>query len=449
MLTALLAVAAAASVIAAWLAYRAASWAARSERGDERLERAFRDELARAREESGAAARHLREEVLRQLGLSDQRFEALRAAICANLGELQSAARAQSDSLTLHHREQWNVITASLNALRSTLDERLQTLQTENEAKLEQMRRTVDEQLQGTLERRLGESFQLVSERLEQVYRGLGEMQALAAGVGDLKKALTNVRVRGGYGEVQLEMLLEQMLSPEQYRKQEPVTGTAERVDFAIKLPGRGEAQDAVWLPVDAKFPLEDYYRLVDAADAAALETAGKQLEQRLKACARDIKLRYVRPPLTTDFAIMFLSTEGLYAEALRRPGLAEALQRDFQVTIAGPATLGALLNSLQMGFRTLAIQQRSSEVWTLLGAVKTEFAKYGAVLEKVQKKLIEAANTMDDAAVRTRAIERRLRSVEAIPESAAAALLDANGEQEAAQERLFEKASPDAAGFR
>jgi DNA recombination protein RmuC len=416
-LEALVILAIAGSIAAAFFAYRAASVAAQAEKGDERLERAFRDEMARARQE-----------MLQQIG------------------GLQAMARQQADALASQHREQLTVVTSTLNGVRSTVDERIQALQTDNAAKLEQMRRTVDEQLQGTLEKRLSESFQLVSERLEQVYRGLGEMQTLAAGVGDLKKALTNVRVRGTYGEVQLEMLLEQMMSPEQYQKQASITGSAERVDFAIRLPGRDPAQDAVWLPVDAKFPLEDYYRLVDAVDAEALEAAAKQLEQRLKASARDIKLKYVRPPLTTDFAIMFLSTEGLYAEALRRPGLAEALQRDFQVTVAGPTTLGALLNSLQMGFRTLAIQQRSSEVWALLGAVKTEFAKYGSVLEKVQKKLLEAANTMDDAAVRTRAIERRLRSVEALPEGSAAAVLNAASEPDA-QEPLFESAEE--GGFR
>jgi DNA recombination protein RmuC len=403
MLESLVFLAVVASLAAALLALRAASVSGRAEKADERLERAFRDELARVRQENAAAASRV------------------------------------ADSLTSQHREQLNVVTTALNTMRATMDERILALQTDNGARLEQMRRTVDEQLQGTLEKRLSESFQLVSERLEQVYKGLGEMQTLAAGVGDLKKALTNVRVRGAYGEVQLEMLLEQMLSPEQYEKQAAVTGAAERVDFAIRLPGRDPAQDAVWLPIDAKFPLEDYYRLVDAADAAALEAAGKQFEQRLRTCARDIKLKYVRPPQTTDFAIMFLSTEGLYAEALRRAGLAESLQREFQVTVAGPTTLGALLNSLQMGFRTLAIQQRSSEVWALLGAVKTEFAKYGAVLEKVQKKLLEAANTMDDAAVRTRAIERKLRGVEALPEGSAAALLNADGEQDA-QERLFDR---------
>ena len=391
MLEALVVLAVVASIAAALLALRAASRSARVERADERLERAFRDELLRVRQENAAA---------------DSRL---------------------TDSLV-----------ATLNAIRSTVDERIRALQTDNSAKLEQMRRTVDEQLQVALERRLNESFRLVSERLEQVYKGLGEMQTLAAGVGDLKKALTNVRVRGAYGEVQLEMLLEQMLSREQYEKQVALGGAAERVDFAIRLPGRDPAGDAVWLPIDAKFPLEDYYRLMDAPEAGALEVAGKQFEQRLKACARDIKLKYVRPPLTTDFAIMFLSTEGLYAEALRRPGLVEALQRDFQVTLAGPTTLGALLNSLQMGFRTLAIQQRSSEVWALLGAVKAEFARYGSVLEKVQKKLLEAANSMDDAAVRTRAIERKLRGVEALPEASAAALLNAGGEPDA-QERLFE----------
>jgi DNA recombination protein RmuC len=280
------------------------------------------------------------------------------------------------------------------------------------------VRSTVDEQLQGTLERRLGESFSLVSERLEQVHKGLGEMQTLAAGVGDLKKVLMNVKVRGTWGEVQLGGLLEQLLIPAQYAKNVCTTGQgAERVEFAIKLPGRDPAGAAqVWLPIDAKFPQEDYIRLVDAseaADVAGIELAGKALENRVRQCARDIATKYVCPPATTDFALMFLPTEGLYAEVLRRPGLAEMVQRDHRVIIAGPTTLAALLNSLQMGFRTLAIEQRSSEVWTVLGEAKTEFRRYGDVLDRIKGKLQEATSAVDTAAVRTRAIERRLRGVE------------------------------------
>jgi DNA recombination protein RmuC len=306
------------------------------------------------------------------------------------------------------------LVQQQLDSVRSTVDSRLKSIQDDNAAKLEHMRATVEEKLQGTLERRLGESFRLVSERLEKVHQGLGEMQALAEGVGDLKKVLTNVKARGTWGEVQLGALLEQMLSPGQYERNVPVTGTLERVEFAVRLPGN-ESGD-VWLPIDAKFPQEDYQRLVaasEACDAEAVEACSKQLEARLRVSARDIAAKYVLPPRTTDFAILYLATEGLYAEALRRPGLAEALQREYRVTLAGPTTLCALLNSLQMGFRTLAIQRRSSEVWEVLGAVQSEFAKYAGTLTRVQKKLAEAANTVDDAARRTRVLEKTLRRVE------------------------------------
>jgi DNA recombination protein RmuC len=285
---------------------------------------------------------------------------------------------------------------------------------------LESIRLFVDEQLQGTLERRLGESFSLVSERLEQVHKGLGEMQTLAAGVGDLKKVLTNVKVRGTWGEVQLGALLEQMLTPAQFATNVCTTGEgAERVEFAVRLPGRDSGAAQVWLPIDAKFPNEDYVRLVDAveaADAAVMESASRALELRVRQCARDIATKYVAPPMTTDFAIMFLPTEGLFAEVIRRPGLAESVQRDHRVMIAGPTTLAALLNSLQMGFRTLAIEQRSSEVWTVLGQAKTEFRKYAEVLDKIRNKLHEATSAVDRASVRTRAIERKLRGVEEAP---------------------------------
>ena len=316
-----------------------------------------------------------------------------------------------------------------MEALRKAVEDRLTALQADNSAKLEQMRATVDERLQSTLETRLGESFRAVSERLEQVHRGLGEMQALASGVGDLKKVLTNVKTRGTWGEVQLGSLLEQVLAPGQYEANVATRpGSAERVEFAIKMPGR-EGGDAgvVWLPVDAKFPQEDYQRLIEAADrgdAEAVETAARQLEARIKLSARDIHDKYLDPPHTTDFGVLFLPTEGLYAEVLRRPGLADAVQRDARVVVAGPTTLWAILNSLQMGFRTLAIEKRSSEVWALLGTVKTQFAKFGDLLEGVQKKLQEASNKMDDVARKSRTIQRKLRDVQELPAGESAPLL-------------------------
>ncbi len=307
-----------------------------------------------------------------------------------------------------------------LDALRKVLSEKLSRLQEDNAAQLEKMRKTVDEKLQGTLERRLGESFRLVSERLEQVYQGLGEMKTLASGVGDLKKVLSNVKVRGNWGEIQLGSLLEQVLSPGQFEKNVAVRKDSnERVEFAIKLPGRDDSDEVVWLPIDAKFPKEDYDRLIDAAEKAdsdGVEEAGKQLEQRIKSSAKDICQKYLHPPATTDFGIMFLPSEGLYAEVLRRPGLIDTLQREYRVNVAGPTTLAALLNSLQMGFRTLAIQKRSSDVWLVLGAVKAEFGKFGDVIDKMKKKLSEASNVMEDASRRSRAIERKLREVEQLP---------------------------------
>ncbi|MDD5306112.1 MAG: DNA recombination protein RmuC [Deltaproteobacteria bacterium] len=290
-------------------------------------------------------------------------------------------------------------------------------------------------QLRTSVDTRLGESFKQVSERLEMVQRGLGEMSALASGVGDLKRVLTNVKTRGTWGEVQLGSLLAQVLTPEQYATNVATRqGSSERVEFALKLPGRGEgAGDVVWLPIDAKFPTEDYQRLVDAAeqaDAVAVEAASKQLEARIKASARDIRDKYLCPPGTTDFGVMYLPTEGLYAEVLRRPGLAEALQRDFRVVVAGPTTLAALLTSLQMGFRTLAIEQRSSEVWNLLGAVKSEFGKFGELLDRVHKQLDTAARTIETATKKTRTIERKLRDVEILPADEACALIGTDEEE-------------------
>ncbi|MBI4327165.1 MAG: DNA recombination protein RmuC [Chloroflexi bacterium] len=313
--------------------------------------------------------------------------------------------------------------------LRAAIEGKLAQLQTDNAAKLEEMRRTVDEKLQGTLEKRLGESFKLVSERLEQVHKGLGEMQTLASGVGDLKRVLTNVKTRGTWGEMQLGSLLEQLLTSDQYaRNVQTNPAGRETVEFALKLPGRDE-QDGrtVWLPIDAKFPKEDYERLVDASergDAAGVEQAAKDLENRVRSQARDIRDKYLAPPHTTDFGLLYLPTEGLYAEVLRRPGLVDALQREQRIVIVGPTTLAALLNSLQMGFRTLAIQKRSSEVWKVLGAVKTEFGKFGDMLDKVKKKLDETGNTIEEAAHRSRQLEKKLKKVEALPAAEATALL-------------------------
>ena len=318
-----------------------------------------------------------------------------------------------------------------LAEVRQTVEGRLTLLQAGNEAKLEQMRATVDEKLHATLEQRLGESFKQVAERLEQVHQGLGEMQVLARDVGSLNRVLTNVKSRGIFGEVQLAGLLEQVFTPEQYaRNVETVPGSGARVEFAIRLPGRhgtgagtglgSTGGPPLWLPIDAKFPRDDYERLLDAqerADAPAVEAAGKAIELRLRGEAKSIREKYIAVPHTTDFAILFVPTESLYAEALRRPGLMEALQREHKITLAGPTTLLATLTSLQMGFRTLALEQRSAEVWEVLGAVKTEFGKFGDVLAKTKKKLDEASNSIDQAVVRTRAMARQLRTVESLPE--------------------------------
>ena len=314
-----------------------------------------------------------------------------------------------------------------MGEVRATLETRLGAMQQDNAAKLEQMRATVDEKLQSTLETRLGQSFKLVSERLEAVQRGLGEMQSLATGVGDLKRVLTNVKKRGIFGEVQLGALLEDMLTGEQYASNViTIPGSNDRVEFAIRMPGQAEGEH-VYLPIDAKFPVEDYQRLLDAQDAGdgeAAQLAGRALEVCVREEAKRIRSKYVAPPHTTDFAVLYLPTEGLYAEVIRRPGLFENLQRDHRVTVAGPTTLSALLNSLQMGFRTLAIAQRSSEVWKILGAVKNEFGKFGVVLEKTRKQLDSVRNSIDSAGQRTRAIERKLRDVESLSGEAAAPLL-------------------------
>jgi DNA recombination protein RmuC len=312
--------------------------------------------------------------------------------------------------------------------VRSTLDNQLQQLQINNAAKLDEMRKTVDEKLQSTLELRLSESFKQVADRLDQVHQGLGQMQTLAQGVGDLQRVLTNVKSRGIFGEAQLESLLEQVLTQEQYAKQvETRPRSNQRVDFAIKFPGRGELHETVWLPIDAKFPRDDYERLLDArdqADALAAELASKALESRIKAEAKSISENYLAPPFTTDFAILFLPVEGLYAEVLRRPGLMDTLQRDYRVTLAGPTTLLAMLNSLQMGFRTLALEEQASQVWRVLGAVKTEFERYGEWVSKVREQVQKAADTLDKADTRGRQMRRVLKGVESLPDEEASRLL-------------------------
>ena len=312
--------------------------------------------------------------------------------------------------------------------VRATLEARIKDLQTDNGVRLEEMRKTVDEKLHATLETRLTESFRHVSDRLEKVHQGLGEMQQLAIGVGDLKRVLTNVKTRGTWGEVQLEMLLEQVLTVDQYGKNvETIAGSGARVEFAIKLPGQVEGGAPLWLPIDAKFPKEQYERLVDAADRADAEgvaQGGRELERAVRLEAKTICDKYVSPPQTTDFAILFLPTEGLYAEVMRRPGLADDLQRTMRVSIAGPSTLTAILSSLQMGFRTLALEKRSSEVWQVLGAVKTEFGKFGDVLAQTKQTLERAAKNIETAELRSRQMTRKLKSVEALPSEAAQMML-------------------------
>ncbi len=334
-----------------------------------------------------------------------------------------------TQNLALFQQSQVQQLTLMQKSIGDTLNQQLQQLQKSNADKLDEMRRTVDEKLQTTLEKRLSESFKQVAERLEQVHNGLGQMQKLADGVGSLQRVLTNVKSRGMFGEVQLEALLEQVLTIEQYAKQvETKPRSNQRVDFAIRFPGRGGADgEPVWLPIDAKFPREDYERLLDAqdrADAIAAEVAAKALEVRIRTEAKSIAESYLAPPHTTDFAILFLPTEGLYAEVLRRPGLMDSLQRDYRVTLAGPTTLLAMLNSLHMGFRTLALEQQASEVWKVLGAVKTEFERYGDWVEKVREQVQKAADTLDRADTRSRQMRRALKNVEALPEGEAQALL-------------------------
>jgi len=382
-------------------------------------------QLNQMREEARANAHQQREETLTELkNFNDSVLKGMSNMATLQKGQLEMFTT-QLGNLTESNE-------SKLEALRQKVDTRLTQIQENNAQQLDQMRATVDEKLQGALEKRLGESFKQVSERLEQVHQGLGEMQALATGVGDLKRVLTNVKTRGMWGEMQLETLLDQILTPEQYKRNVKTNESSdEMVEFAINLPGRGDSDgEVVWLPIDAKFPTEDYQRLMDAqeqADPEAADAAAKRLAVRIKQCAKEIGDKYLSPPKTTDFGIMFLPIEGLYAEVVRRTDLIEIVQREYRVIIAGPATFAALLNSLQIGFRTVAIQKRSSEVWNLLGAVKTEFGKFGSILDGVKKKLDQASNTMDTAARRSRAIARKLREVQELPTHEARILLMGN----------------------
>jgi DNA recombination protein RmuC len=393
-------------------------------RGDsERVERALREEQSAGRHELATSFERFRAHVQTQMEALNThqreriegfgtRLDQLAERTDRGMQQFGETLQQRLNALGEHNQQR-------LDQMRATLDVQLKALQTDNAAQLEKMRATVDEKLQNTLETRLGQSFGVIAKQLEAVQRGLGEMQSLATGVGDLKRVLSNIKTRGTFGEVQLGALLEQMLTAEQYAANVAVVPhSGERVEYAIRLPGQS-GDVPVWLPIDCKFPVEDYQRLLDAqecADAEAASAAALALERRVREEARTIRGKYVAPPHTTDFAILYLPTEGLYAEVIRRPGLFEVLQREHRVTVAGPTTLSAILNALQMGFRTLAIEKRSSEVWRLLGDVKNEFGKFGAVLAKVKKKLDEAGSHIEATGVRTRVIERKLRDVESLP---------------------------------
>ena len=422
------------------------------------IETSLRDNIADFRDANGAERAADRDEMNRNLrGMNDsivsvigemsrtqqQQLDSfggqIRATSRADEERLERMSRNIDEKLQDYDRQMTRVTRTldeklavneqRLNEMRRTLDENMVRLQGENEKKLEQIRVTVDEKLNSTLDKRLGESFRTVSERLEQVYKGLGEMQNLAAGVGDLKKVLTNVKTRGVWGEVQLASLLEQYLAPGQYDVNVAVKpGSAERVEFAVRLPGRGEGDQVVYLPIDSKFPMEDYRRLMDASEAGdkdGTDAANAALVAAIKNEARRIHSKYIDPPHTTDFAIMFLPVEGLYAEVLRQNGIVEWLQNEYRIVVTGPTTLLALLNSLQMGFRTIAIEKRSSEVWELLGAVKTEFGKFAVLLDKTQKRLRMASDSIEDAARKTRTIQRKLSGVQALSEPDSKRLID------------------------
>jgi DNA recombination protein RmuC len=384
--------------------------------------REVRDELRMGREETRSMAKELREEVSTGQSLTSD-------TLSRTLESLSKVQQSQLEGMTRQLKELTDSNQNALERVRTTFDARVKELQEGNEKKLDEMRKTVDEKLHDTLEKRLGESFKLVSDRLEAVHKGLGEMQLLATGVGDLKRVLTNVKARGTWAEVQLGAILEQILTLEQYAKNVQVKAdAAERVEYAVRLPGSKDDPGAcVWLPIDSKFPQEDYLRLQEAADRAdldAIQKAADDLGRTVRGAAKDIHDKYVNPPTTTDFGIMFLATEGLYAEVLRQPALVEDLQQRYRVVVAGPTTLAAILNSLRMGFQTLVIEKRAAEVWRVLGAIKTEFGKFGDVLEKVKRQLNTASRTIEETGVRSRAMEKKLRSVEQLPEAEASAIL-------------------------
>ena len=392
-------------------------------------DQAVREELRAGREEAAGRSRELREEVSGSLGKTAE-------LLTTTVGQLGTTQKEQLESVTTQVRSLVESNQQRMDGLRATISEQLNEMREANEKKLEEMRRTVDEKLQGTLEKRLGESFKLVSERLDAVHKGLGEMQTLATGVGDLKNVLTNVKVRGTWAEYQLEAILEQVLTPEQFdRNVATREGSAERVEFAIRLPGRGDdPDDCVWLPIDSKFPQEDYLRLAEAAregDADSVAQSTKELLRSVTQSAKTISDKYLNPPQTTDFAVLYLPTEGLYAEVLRQPGLISQLQQDHRVVVSGPTTIAALLSSLRLGFRTLAIEKQASEVWQVLAAVKTEFGKFGGVLDKVKKQLATASNTIDETQTRTRVMARKLREVEQLPVGESDELLELLPEDE------------------
>jgi DNA recombination protein RmuC len=395
----------------------------RSSRAFQDAAKELRDELRMGREEALNAAKGLREEVNTGLKSANDTL----SKTLESMGKLQQN---QLDGMTKQLKELTGSNQGALDRIRTTFDTRVKELQEGNEKKLEEMRKTVDEKLHDTLEKRLGESFKLVSERLEAVQKGLGEMQNLATGVGDLKRVLTNVKARGTWAEVQLGAILEQILTPRQYDRNVRVKAeTSEVVEYAVRLPGlKDEPGACVWLPIDSKFPQEDYLRVQEAAEKAdpeAVQKATDALARTIRTAAKDIHDKYVNPPSTTDFGIMFLATEGLYAEVLRQPTLVDNLLHQYRVVVAGPTTLAAILSSLRMGFQTLAIEQRAAEVWKVLGAVKTEFGRFGEVLDKVKRQLNTTSRTIEQTGVRTRAMERRLRSVEQLPEEEAARILE------------------------
>lgn len=404
-----------------------------------RIEAAVKTEISVNRTEANTTNRNTREELSKTLqAFGDQLSNAMKENATRQKEQLEAFSKSLADfnaiqkenffALLNKQADQNTATSQRLDQLRETLEKKMTELQSGNEKKLEEMRTTVDEKLQKTLEARLGESFKLVSERLEAVHKGLGDMQQLATGVGDLKRVLSNVKSRGVLGEYQLESILDQILTPDQYAKNvKTKEGSNALVEFAVKLPGREDKEKIVWLPVDSKFPKEDFELLLEAYDKAVpelIEEHRKSFVKGIRKCALDIASRYIDPPNTTDFAILFLPFESLYAEVLRTPGLFESLQREYKIIITGPTTLSALLNSFQMGFRTLAIEKRSSEVWQLLGAVKTEFGNFGGILEKTQKKLKEASNVIEQAGVRSRAIERKLRNVQELPADQSAGFL-------------------------